>query len=138
MLQNQESKIENPIIDPHQHLWDLSVLELPWLPADGPLARSRTMPDYLDDAAGLGIEKTIYMEVDVDPAQHVSEAEYVLDLCARNDNPLVGAVIGGRPGTGEFEAYARRFAQNPFVKGIRQCLHVPTARRGLCLEAEFV
>jgi L-fuconolactonase len=130
--------IQTPIIDPHQHLWDLSVLRLPWLPADGPLAGNHVMSDYLREAEGLGIEKTIYMEVDVDPSNHVKEAEYVLDLCELDDNPMVGAVIGGRPGSDGFEAYARRFAENPFVKGVRQCLHVTTTPPGYCVDPSFV
>ncbi len=126
------------ITDPHQHLWDLDVLRLPWLPTEGPLAKSHLMSDYLREAEGLGIERTIYMEVDLDPGQHTAEAEYVLDLCERDDNPMVGAVIGGRPGSDGFEAYARRFAPNPYVKGIRQCLHVASTPPGYCLNDSFV
>src|SRR5260370_41082693 len=84
-----------PIVDPHQHLWDLSKFRLLWLSGGGPLAKDHLMRDYFQATEGLNVVKTVYMEVDIDPAQHVAEAEYVLDLCARQDNPMEGAVIGG-------------------------------------------
>jgi L-fuconolactonase len=96
------------------------------------------MSDYLRETNGLGMQRTIYMEVYVDPSQHLAEAEYVLDLCARDDNPMVGAVVGGRPGADGFGAYARRFAANPYVKGIRQCLHVATTPPRYCLDHSFL
>src|SRR5262249_24454600 len=54
-----------PIVDTHQHLWDLSRIRLPWLEGAKPLAKSFLMADYLKAAEGLGIVKTVYMEVDV-------------------------------------------------------------------------
>jgi predicted TIM-barrel fold metal-dependent hydrolase len=78
------------------------------------------------------------MEVDVDPAQQVAEAEYVTDLCRRDDNPMSAAVISGRPSQPGFRDYILRFKDNPYVKGIRQVLHGPSTPRGYCLEPEFV
>ena len=86
-----------PIVDTHQHLWDLSLLQLPWLPKEGPLAGSHTMEDYLREADGLNIVKTVYMEVDVAVGQRPAEADEVIALCKRPDNPMAGAVIGGDP-----------------------------------------
>jgi L-fuconolactonase len=128
-----------PIIDTHQHLWDLTKLQLPWLggkPGEG-LNRSHVTADYLREAAGLNVVKTVYMEVDVAPEQHVQEAEHVLALCADPENPMAGAVIGGRPNEPEFKDYILRFAKNPHLKGVRQVLHGNTPR-GLCLERQFV
>src|SRR4051812_7188939 len=62
------------IIDPHQHLWDLQRFQPPWLKGEPKLNRSHTMADYLRAAERLGIEKTVYMEIDVDPSQQVAEA----------------------------------------------------------------
>lgn len=127
-----------PIIDTHQHLWDLTRFRLPWLDGGGPLATSHTMEDYLRAADGLNIVQTVYMEVDVTPEQHVAEAEYVLDLCRRDDNPMAGAVIGGRPGGEDFAAYIARFAGNPAIKGVRQVLHGGGTPPGACLSEAFV
>lgn len=112
-----------PIIDTHQHLWDLKRFRLPWLAGGGPIAHDHLPEDYRTQAEGLNVVKTIYMEVDVDPVQHVAEAEYVLSLCERADDPMVGATIGGRPSEPGFAAYVDRFAGNPYIKGVRQVLH---------------
>jgi L-fuconolactonase len=126
-----------PIIDTHQHLWDLSRFNLPWLSGGGPIAMSHLMSDYLTASEGLNIVKTVYMEVDVAPEQRAAEAEYVIDLCEREDNPMAGAVIGGDPAASDFEAYIERFAASPYIKGVRQVLHGGLAR-GYCLRDEFV
>jgi len=126
-----------PLIDTHLHLWDLSRLRLPWLDGQPRLNRSHLLADYLREARGLGVERTLYMEVDVDPAQHVLEAESVLALCRQADTPVVGAVIGGRPDSPDFEAYLDRFAGSPHLKGVRQVLHGGTPA-GWCLRPDFV
>ncbi len=126
-----------PIIDTHQHLWDLSRFRLPWLDGGGPLARSYLPEEYAAATEGLPVVKTVYMEVDVDPAQHEQEAEYVVGLCADPASPMAAAVIGGRLASERFPEYACRFARSPYVKGIRQVLHGPTPA-GYCLQEAFV
>ena len=108
-----------PILDTHQHLWDLDRLRLPWIEKGSVLDRSFLMEEYLREAEGLNIVKTIYMEVAVNRAQRGEEAEYVLELCARSDNPMVGAVMGGDPGAPEFGEFVRRYRDNPHFKGVR-------------------
>ncbi|MDW8206482.1 MAG: amidohydrolase family protein [Chloroherpetonaceae bacterium] len=126
-----------PVIDTHQHLWDLSRFRLPWLDSEPALARSYLMEEYLQESAGLQVVRTVYMEVDVEPSQHVAEAEYVIALCERADNPMAGAVIGGRPAAADFAAYLDRFRGVPYIKGVRQVLHGSTPA-GYCLTPEFV
>jgi predicted TIM-barrel fold metal-dependent hydrolase len=127
-----------PIVDTHQHLWDLSKLRLPWTNGNAVLGRDFVMADYLAATKGLNVVKTVYMEVDVDPADQVKEAGYVLDLCRRNDNPMVGAVISGRPASDGFAAYIAKYRENPFIKGVRQVLHVESTPAGYCLDRQFV
>ena len=126
-----------PIIDTHQHLWDLRKFHLPWLDGGGPIARHHLMSDYLVAAQGLNIVQTVYMEVDVAPEQRAAEAEYVFDLCHRQDNPMAGAVIGGDPASSDFKTYLTLLASNPFLKGVRQVLH-GGLEPGYCLSAAFV
>jgi len=129
-----------PVIDTHQHLWDLKTFTLPWHQVEdvGPLRKSFVMSDYLETTRGLNVVKTVYMEVDVAPEQQVAEAEYVLDLCRRDDNPMAGAVISGRPASSEFAAYIRKFAADSHLKGVRQVLHGPSTPAGYCLQPQFV
>jgi L-fuconolactonase len=106
-----------PIVDTHQHLWDLTKFKLRWL--SPPLDRSFTMQDYLEAGRGLNIVKAVYMEVAVPPEQRLQEAEYVIDLCRRDDNPTCAAVIAGSPEDEDFAAWAGRFKDSPWIKGFR-------------------
>ena len=129
-----------PIVDTHQHLWDMAQFSLPWLDGEGMdlLQKNHMMSDYLVAAEGAGIAKTVYMEVDVTPTQRVEEAEFVSGLCAGDDNPMVAAVIGGSPGTEGFREYIGGLKGNSYIKGVRLVLHVPEAEQGRCLQEAFV
>jgi predicted TIM-barrel fold metal-dependent hydrolase len=142
---NQEKKDPNvdeqaslPIVDTHEHLWDLTKFNLPWTKGHEKLGRSFVTRDYLEATKGLNVVKSVYMEVDVDPAQQVQEAEYVIDLCRRTDNPMVAAVISGRPASSEFKAYITQYKESPNIKGVRQVLHGPSNPPGFCLDKQFV
>jgi len=127
-----------PIIDTHQHLWNLEQQEVPWLENAPPvLRRSYVTRDYQQATRGLNITKAIYMEVNVAPRDHWSEVERVTRLCASSRHPTVAAVVGGHPAADTFARYAARVANNPYVKGIRRVLHGGTPR-GHCLSEPFV
>src|SRR5438128_338682 len=68
-----------PVVDTHQHLWDLTKFRLPWIQKASPLARSFLLSDYRSATQGLNIVKAVYMEVDLDPAQQTAEAQYIAD-----------------------------------------------------------
>lgn len=126
------------IVDTHQHLWDLSKFRLPWLDEAPKLNKGHVMEDYFQATAGLNVVKTVYMEVDVDPSQQLAEAEYVIDLCQRSDNPMAAAVISGRPASPEFKDYITQFKDSPHIKGVRQVLHGEATPPGHCLTPEFL
>lgn len=127
-----------PIIDTHQHLWDISEQNLLWLAgAPAVLRRNYLTKDYLQATAGLPVT-AIYMEVNVDPKQHVDEAERILKLCRSDEAPTRAAVIGGRPASDKFPAYLDHFRDQPAIKGIRQVLHDPEIKQGTCLQPNFV
>jgi predicted TIM-barrel fold metal-dependent hydrolase len=133
----QDDPKSPPIVDTHQHLWDLERFRLPWIRKESPLNRSFVMRDYEQATAGLNVVKAVYMEVDVDPKQQVAEAEYILDVCRQGKTPTVAAVISGRPASAEFRQYITRFKGNRYLKGVRQVLHVEGTPAGLCLSADF-
>src|SRR5947209_873443 len=127
-----------PIVDTHQHLWDLKKFKLPWVTEGSHLARSFVMSDYLEATKGLNVVKTVYMEVDVAVDQQPAEVEYVIDLCKRADNPMAAAVISGRPASDGFAKYIGAYKNSAYVKGVRQVLHVPSTPAGYCLDKAFV
>ena len=131
-----------PIVDTHQHLWDLTKLKLAWFDPDTPegktLGKSYTPKEYAEATKGLNVVKAVYMEVDVVPEQQQKEADYVIELCDRGKTPTCAAVVSGRPNSEGFERYARQFKGHKFVKGIRQVLHVKGVTPEYYLDPKFV
>jgi L-fuconolactonase len=127
-----------PIVDTHQHLWDLSRFKLPWLEGNSKLDRSFLMEDYRQATQGLNVVKSVYMEVDVEPSQQAAEADYILDLIRRGGTPMTGAVISGRPAAEGFAAYLARYKDQPAIKGLRRVLHAAETPPGHCLDKRFI
>jgi predicted TIM-barrel fold metal-dependent hydrolase len=111
------------IVDAHQHLWDLDLFHYAWLKDLPVLNQSFRMNDYCDATKGLGIEKSVHLEADVDEPFMVEETQYVLRLADRSDNPLAGVVACGRPESKDFKTYLERILGHPKLKGIRRILH---------------
>jgi predicted TIM-barrel fold metal-dependent hydrolase len=126
------------IIDTHQHLWDRTQMNPPWL-AGAPevLRHDYRTAEYRKAFDGLNV-KSIYMEVDVAPSDHVKEAEWIIQQCSTGQTPTIAATIGGRPASPDFANYVRRYAGNAIVKGLRQVLHGDSTPKGFCLSKEFV
>src|SRR5580704_2808917 len=76
-----------PIIDTHQHLWDLKKFKLAWVKEGDPLAHSHTPVEYAEATKGLNVVKSVYMEVDVVPEQQQAEVDYLIDLCKSGKTP---------------------------------------------------
>ena len=127
-----------PIVDTHQHLWDLERFSLPWTEGLATLERTYKTSDYLEATTDLGIVKAIYMEVDVRDDQRPAEAEFIVELCERDDNPTCAAVISGRPMEEGFRDYVDRFKKHECIKGIRQVLHPDTTPRRFCLNQGYI
>ncbi|MGP0064579.1 MAG: amidohydrolase family protein, partial [Isosphaeraceae bacterium] len=134
----EDQPVTIPIIDTHQHLWDLTRFKLPWLKDAPKLDRSFVMDDYRRATDGLNVVKSIYMEVDVEPSQQPAEADYVLGLIRKGSTPMVGAVVSGRPASEGFAAYLARFKDQPEIKGLRQVLHGGDTPPGYCLDPHFI
>jgi len=133
-----EEHLPLPIVDTHQHLWDLSKFHLPWLKSSGELNRSFLTEDYLEATKGLNVVKAVYMEVAVAEEQKLAEAEHIIEVCRRTDNPTVAAVIGGQPASEDFPRYITRFKDSPYVKGVRRILPAAGGERSLYLEKRFI
>jgi L-fuconolactonase len=78
------------LVDSHQHFWDLSVRDQPWLrrPGNEPLLRNFTEADLAPLAAAAGVTATIVVQTVIEPG----ETPDLLALAAGSD--LVAGVVG--------------------------------------------
>lgn len=123
-----------PIVDTHQHLWDLSKFALPWIKAgEPPLGASHTPKEFAEVTQGLNVVKAVYMEVGMAKADQQREAEYVIELCKSGTTPTCAAVVAGDLLSEGFAKYVMHFKGSKYIKGIRHMLHVDgvQARDGL-------
>jgi predicted TIM-barrel fold metal-dependent hydrolase len=127
-----------PIIDTHQHLWDLKKFELPWLSGNAKLRRSYLLADYWQAANGVNILKTIYMEVDVAPQQRQKEVDFVVALAQAPESRMAGAVVGGQPASPQFAEYVRGLKSSGKVKGVRAAVQSRTNGNAFELDRDFV
>ena len=127
-----------PVVDTHQHLWDLKVLDLPWLEGVPELASDHVPSTYAAASEGLEVAKTLYMEVDVSVEQIPTETNYVFGLCDADDNPMVGTTLRARPGEDGFREWVDSLAGDPRAKGFRQVIHPPDMAPDYCLQDAFV
>ncbi|MGB3149370.1 MAG: amidohydrolase family protein [Maribacter sp.] len=113
-VQNQDF----PIIDTHQHLWDIERLKLEWPipPIDN---RDFLIPEYKKATAGFNFVKSIYMEVDVPPKLRRDEALFALEICKDSSNNTVKAVICANPAESDFRDFLSEFIGNEFIRGVR-------------------
>jgi predicted TIM-barrel fold metal-dependent hydrolase len=91
-----------PIIDAHQHFWDLGLRKHPWLSGEhqvpfrygdySAIRRDYLPADYARDSASFDVVKTVHMEAEWDPADPVAETAWLMDLHARTDRP--SAIVG--------------------------------------------
>jgi len=88
-----------PIVDAHQHFWDIDSNYYPWLRDEPPVAfrygdyraiRRRYLPDdYFADVAAHGVVKTVYVEAEWDPADPIGESRYISHLRRETGFPTV-------------------------------------------------
>jgi predicted TIM-barrel fold metal-dependent hydrolase len=128
-----------PLVDCHQHLWDLSKFKLAWVTEGNPLAVSHTPKEYAEATKGLNIVKSVYMEVDVVEEQQQKEADYLIELIKSKSGPTVAAVVSGRPNKGDaFKKYVDQFKGSTYIKGLRQVVHVDSTPAGYSATKEFI
>ena len=124
---------ELPIVDAHQHFWDLERNYLPWLCDEAPIPfrygdyaalRRNYLPlDYFRDAAGHHVVKTVYVETEWDPRDFVGETRWLQEIIAQTGYPHA-IVAGARLDASEVAAVLAGHAAFPQVRGIR---HKPRA-----------
>ncbi|MFC7397407.1 amidohydrolase family protein [Chelatococcus sp. GCM10030263] len=122
-----------PIVDAHQHFWDLQANYLPWL-RDEPLIpfrygdytaiRRNYLPEDLRrDSASFDLVGSVYVEAEWDPTDPLGETRWVHALASREGLPtaMVAQAWLDREDVAELLAAQAGF---PLVRGIR---HKPKA-----------
>jgi len=124
---------ELPIVDPHQHFWDLALGKHPWLRDEPPppfrygdtrpLRRNYLPAEYRADAAGHHVVGTVYVETEWDPADPLGETRWAEALAAREGLPTA-IVAQAWLDRDDVEEVLARQAACPLVRAIR---HKPRA-----------
>jgi predicted TIM-barrel fold metal-dependent hydrolase len=117
-----------PIVDPHQHFWDLSRNYYPWLCDPKPvhfrygdytaLKRNYLPPDYLRDAGPLNIVKTVHVQANWDPSGPVGETRWLEEIAGECGYPhaCVGAAFFARD---DIEQVLAGHAKSQLTRGVR-------------------
>ena len=109
-----------PIIDTHQHLWDLSKVAYDWLvPEYGPLYRTYLATELEPQMAEAGVTATVMVQ----SANSYADTVYMLDQADVYDW-MIG-VVGWVPllDPAETGKALARFTQNRYFKGVRHLIH---------------
>ena len=112
-----------PVIDPHHHLWDLSLKRHPWLEKarDGGAAalfRDYTVEDYRRDAANQNVVATVHVEAGWSDAHPLEESRWLATL--DRGTGVARRIVARVPLDGPDAArLLEAEAANPDVVGIR-------------------
>ena len=109
-----------PIIDAHQHTWDLSKVAYPWLgPEAGTLYRGYLVSELEPQLSEAGVTATILVQA----ANSFADTVYMLDQA--DCTPWIIGVVGWVPllRPDETVKALSRFTQNPWFKGVRHLIH---------------
>lgn len=122
-----------PIVDPHQHFWDLERNYYPWLCDTAPIAfrygdysaiRKSYLPeDYAADTQGNRIVMTVHVEAEWHPRDPVGETRWLEQLAAVHGLPSA-CVAQARLDRDDVDTVIAEQAVRPLVHGIR---HKPRA-----------
>lgn len=105
------------IVDTHLHLIYPDRFSYPWLSSEPAINKPWSVESYWKEAAALGIEAALHMEVDVAEPQMAAETEFALGL-----DRIVGAIAAGRPEHSGFEQHVEKMRTLGKVNGIRRVL----------------
>ncbi|WP_148253406.1 amidohydrolase family protein [Aidingimonas lacisalsi] len=122
-----------PIIDAHQHFWDLEQNYVPWLCdeemipfryGDYSAIRRNYLPaDYRRDTEGFRVVGSVFVETEWDPRTPIQETRWVHQLAEQEGLPSV-MVAQARLDQSNVEEVLEAHCAYPRVRGIR---HKPTA-----------
>src|SRR5581483_6330616 len=107
-------------IDAHQHFWNLTKTDYPWLvPAYGPIYATFTPRDLEPQLRAAGIDQTVLVQ------SMNSLEDTVAMLTQAEDFDWIGAVVGWVPllDHAAMRQALDRYTKNPKFRGIRHLIH---------------
>jgi predicted TIM-barrel fold metal-dependent hydrolase len=117
------------VIDAHHHIWRQA--DLPWLVGPmqprifgpyEPIRRDYPIEEYLEDIAGSGVTRSVYVQANWAPARAFDEAAWVQGIAEEHGWPH--AIVAYADCTAaDVRPDLDRLARLPLVRGIRQQLH---------------
>jgi len=127
-----------PIIDAHVHLWNPQQFRIPWLDDLDAINRPFGPAEYREHTQGVDVEAFVYIEVAVEPAYALLEAQWADQVAGQE--PRLRGIVAHAPL--EYGAQIRYYLEalaaiGPRVKGVRRLLQ-GEADPNYCLRPEFV
>lgn len=110
-----------PVVDAHQHVWDLERGEYAWLtPELGPLHRTWEQQELLPQLAAAGVDRTVLVQAE----DSLGDTERMLAVADAHD--VVAGVVGWVPLVDpDVAAVAlERFVADPRFVGVRHLNHI--------------
>lgn len=122
----------NAIVDAHHHVWrrkDLAWLDGPMIPRIfgpyEPIRRDYPMEEYLADAAGHRVAKSVYVQTNWGPGRGLDEVAWVEEVAAATGWPHAIVAHGDLLAEG-FGDQLEALSRHPLVRGVRmQLFHHP-------------
>ena len=117
------------IIDTHQHLWDMSNLNYPWLEDFDALEKRYLIQDYRRATGEHNVVRSVHVEADPAPEHVVDEVTWLTQI-AESDG-MIGAIVAAAPleQPHGVEVLERLTGASKYVVGIRQMAwHEPDNR----------
>ena len=118
-----------PIVDAHHHVWRQA--DLPWLAGPmqprifGPydaIRRDYLIDEYLDDIAGAGVTRSVYVQANWAPERFEDEVAWVQRVAGESGWPH--AIVGYADLlAGDVRPRLDRLARYPLLRGVRMQLH---------------
>jgi L-fuconolactonase len=110
-----------PVIDSHQHFWNLDKVDYPWMsPVEyEPICRNFEADELEPQLRGAGVDGTVLVQ----SANSLEDTEYMLEVADERD--WVRGVVGWTPLTDPVDAARSldRFQAHPRLRGIRHLIH---------------
>lgn len=130
------ARIQNiPFIDAHLHLWDVELLDYPWLQDVSAINRTFSIADYQDQTAGLPIKKMVFVQCECLPEQSIKEIKFVEEQALKD--PRISGIIAyaALEKGAEIIPTLELYQQNQLIKGVRR-MYDDTPE--LCADPDFL